>query len=540
MEIKNRDKINQLLCNVYAALMFIVMPLLQHNGYYESDLYKYYFYVGVTLLFTMIILYQQRYTLINRIKDNAKSKSITAIAAKSKALLMDLPIFEKLIIVYLLITTLSCILGLDFSIGFWGSDRWYMGLFMQYLMCVSLFVFARLWKPVIWPIYFAMLGSSIVFILGILMRFGIDPLGNYIGVSEFDRMWFVSTIGQTSWYSGYMCTIFPIGVGLFYLSKNKKDRIISFLYCVISFCALIIQDSDAVFIAAGATVLVLLWCASDSIEGLYTFLQLISTMLGCFVVMGIIRRSFIKYYTGDADSLSVKISENKAILIGFVILLIALLVLKAYGKDILERVYRDTKILSNIRKLLYAVICAAVLLFILAIPLNTFGIIEAFCGKRINNSYFIFNEWWGNRRGVIWIICVQVMKDMPLWRKFIGIGPDCLSIVTKYDPWCQGILTELFGEAVEVSNAHNEFLNAFIAEGLAGGIAYAGFWISCMIKYAKSRTARPEVLIGLLCIASYCGHNIVSYQTIVCTPFIFIIIGMCQACIKSEKDVNLK
>lgn len=64
-------------------------------------------------------------------------------------------------------------------------------------------------------------GSGITFILGILNRFGVDPLGMYKGISSSYQILFLSTIGQATWYSSYVCTVFAIGLCIFFCGKEQ-------------------------------------------------------------------------------------------------------------------------------------------------------------------------------------------------------------------------------------------------------------------------------------------------------------------------------
>lgn len=57
-------------------------------------------------------------------------------------------------------------------------------------------------------------------LLGILHRFSIDPLGMYQGLDESWQLLFLSTIGQASWYSGYVCVALTAGAAVFLLQRQ--------------------------------------------------------------------------------------------------------------------------------------------------------------------------------------------------------------------------------------------------------------------------------------------------------------------------------
>lgn len=134
-----------------------------------------------------------------------------------------------------------------------------MGLRTQLLMGASYFLISRFfpWKngkekrgtglggKLILYGFFS--GSGITFILGILNRFGVDPLGMYKGIRSSYQILFLSTIGQATWYSSYVCTVFAIGLCIFFTAENNKIRIASGLYCVLGFMTLVTQNSDSAF-----------------------------------------------------------------------------------------------------------------------------------------------------------------------------------------------------------------------------------------------------------------------------------------------------
>ena len=67
-----------------------------------------------------------------------------------------------------------------------------------------------------------MLASGGVFFVGIC-RFSIDPLGMYQGLDESWQLLFLSTIGQASWYSGYVCVALTAGAAVFLLQRQWES-----------------------------------------------------------------------------------------------------------------------------------------------------------------------------------------------------------------------------------------------------------------------------------------------------------------------------
>lgn len=138
------------------------------------------------------------------------------------------------VLLYMGASAISFVLS-DFRTDAWeGVSGWNMGLRTQLLMGASYFLISRFfpWKngkekrgtglggKLILYGFFA--GSGITFILGILNRFGVDPLGMYKGISSSYQILFLSTIGQATWYSSYVCTVFAIGLCIFLRQRAIK------------------------------------------------------------------------------------------------------------------------------------------------------------------------------------------------------------------------------------------------------------------------------------------------------------------------------
>lgn len=545
--------LKQIICTIYLAVLFVVYPLFQHDHYYDMGENKYKFYIISTIIFLVLLgiaiitdpdTYYKKGKGSNK-KKNKNTKTKTKNASESKtaskkdgvtSLFMEWfgpkSIVEKFVWAYLLFAIISFIFGIDKYYGFFGADGWHMGLLIQCIMIACFFVYAKAWKPSWTPVYLAMAGSAVVMLLGIVMRFGIDPLGNYEGLDAYYISSFNSTIGQSSWYSSYMCTVLPVGVALYYITKDSKVRVVSGLYTCLSFCALIMQDSDSAYIAIAGIYLVMLWVAFRNREYLARLVEIAVIMFGSFVFMGFVRRSLEYRFNGDPESISLKIADNKLIIVAFVIMVVIRAIL-AVGpvQKVCDKAFDNVKVLNIVRTVLFSLIALMVVAVIAFVPLNTKGVF----GEPIYNSFLYFDEMWGNRRGASWRACWMIFSDYSIFRKLIGIGPDSLAIVTQYNDTYRTILDTVFASDNVLTCAHNEFFNAIVVYGLLGGIAYIGIFVSSIIRFVKESKVMPIIIAGAICVAAYCGHNVFCYQTVICTPFILVIIGICESVLNDIK-----
>ena len=119
--------------------------------------------------------------------------------------------------------------------------------------------------------------SFVVFLLGILNRYGINPLGMVSAGPGF-----ISTIGNINWYCGYWSVIFPLGAGWFLFLEQAKDestkkylmkKSLLLLYTAVGFTAGVTQGSDSCLLVLAALVVLTGSLSMKSIEKLKRFVD---------------------------------------------------------------------------------------------------------------------------------------------------------------------------------------------------------------------------------------------------------------------------
>ena len=134
----------------------------------------------------------------------------------------------------------------------------------------------------------------------------------------------------------------------------------------------------------------------------------------------------------------------------------------------------------------------------------------------------IFDDSWGNGRGYIWKLVIDVFKSQSIWHKLIGIGPDCLEYAI-YD--YLGSRTNYFGE-IAITSAHNEVLNYLVTVGIIGCVIYVAIIAYSIITYIRLEDNNKYFFVIALCVCSYFVHNIFCYTQIMATPFLYILLGI--------------
>ncbi|MCR5421061.1 MAG: O-antigen ligase family protein [Lachnospiraceae bacterium] len=523
--------------SVYCALFFITMPLLYHDRYYDIGNFKYnlFMYLTVTFLslaFIMLIIY---------LPIQYKEGKITLTTAK--ALIKNLSVLDWFVIAFAIASFLSFLFSPSrtneyptfflfksaeetsvVNLPWEGYNGWNMGLRSQLMFAAIYFLTSRLflksWKKDL--LYIILSTSSIVFFLGILHRFHIDPLGLYEGLSEYYISKFLSTLGQATWYSSFMMVILPIGMVFYMFNDNKKSvsNILLTIYISLGAATFVTQNSDSAYPAFGAIVIVLFAVSFISNDRFIRFLEMLLVMLGAMKIIGLFQILFPERTT-ELDSLSLFISQSPVTLV----LLILLIIAYVFAKKAINSNKLDITKYKKIRNIFLILIVLAIPAIIILVYLNTKGLLPTTAFQNI--EYLTFNDQWGNSRGFTWKETIETMKE-PVWKKMMltGPGPDCYATVL-YSSDIRSAQLYSFWNGEVIVCAHNEWLNMLFNEGILGFISYFGIFATAFVLFIR-KYDNPVLVAGSASIIGYVLHNFFCYQQILCTPMIFFIIALCE------------
>lgn len=510
--VEEKDTITILL-EYMVTLLFLILviflPIYMKEGFYKIGDVKYTLYANVTklalpVLFGMVILY----FICNYKKWNLQR------------LLKNISLLDCMVIVYLLFVFLSSALS-NYHDKIWaGYSGWFMGLYSQISFVCIYFLISRYGQNAM-AIIFCLCGTAgYAYLMGILNRFLIDPLGVYEGLQEYYKLQFLSTLGQASWYSAFVCTVLPIGLYFFWSSKKRWVRIVSGIFSFLGFSTLVTQNSDSAYIALLCFMGAFLWFAVEDIWHLQRFFQMAILFLLSVKVMYIGTIIHPENMIGSLDTLS-------QFLIGSSLTWILLVVCVVIWGCLLlcqkKEIYNQ-KLMKIIRNLIYLLVGIVIILAIVLLVLGTKGLLPENVMVILRQiPYLYWTDYWGSGRGFTWRFTGNMFKEMSLGKKLFGVGPECYPYY-GYE-FAAADLNAKWGSNI-LTNAHNEWLTAVINYGILGGIAYLGIFVSAVAGFAK-KAAKSPILIGIIaCIFSYGGHNLFCYQTVLCTPFIFMFMGI--------------
>lgn len=516
--------IQSCIIELYLFAMFMIYPFYHGDGFRKMGVHKYEFFRwSAAAMLGGVLLPALFYSIVLLYKKQVKLQ---------RDMWRKLSMLDCAVFAYALFAALSYVFS-DFRAEAWeGANGWYMGMQAQLIFVLLYFVISRLWirnRRVLW---YLLLGSAGAFILAIMHRFMIDPLHMYVGLEDWQILQFLSTLGQATWYSSYVCTLYPIGIFLFWHCKEKKYRIPAAAYSVLAFATVVTQNSDSAYISLVLLLLLLFWFSFESNHAMKRFLEVLLLMLADFKLMGILQTVFADRAV-QLDRLSVFMSQSIATWI-------ALAIVAAVYVGLCEADKKGKVQITRLRFIRVAVLITFVAVILAAaafIVINTRNINAGRTDGFIShNQYLYFNNAWGNGRGTTWMHTADMWRELPLSRKLIGVGPDAYSFYSYSVPEYAERLHTAWGN-VTLTNAHNEWMNAFICYGILGAVSYIAIFITAVVRFTRARESRPLVFAVALCAVSYMGHNLFCYQQVLCTPFMFILFGIGEAVMRREKMI---
>lgn len=407
----------------------------------------------------------------------------------------------------------------------YGTQGWYIGFLTFLILVFMYFAVSRFLKysNVIWiPI---MIATSVIFLWGMLNRYGIFPIEmTYANAS------FIASLGNINWFAGYVSVLAPIIVGLFYGAKSGKEKALLLIPLILSNGIVLLNNSDSIVFAYAVMYLFLFCYSLDNEDKMVRFTWLAFS----FSATGMGFYFIDKALPGVKEGTS-RFSDIFTKGITAVMIFLACLALAAFmGLCEEGKINYPEKLAIKLRKIILVLVVAGLFLYILFVFINTktSGAIPII-GSR---GMFVFNESWGSHRGATWISGGLLYKDLSLGKKLIGTGPDTFYFALKDNPTAFAFAESVFGKS-RLTNAHNELLTLLVNVGLLGTGAFLFMSISAVKAFAKAAAKKPYIIAFALSVISYLANNIFSFQQVTNTPFFFLVIALgAAAVVKAQSE----
>ena len=517
MRVFLKTMIDYAIC-IYLVMILSVMPFYNQNGYSRIGTDKSVFFNTVCVnagrilapavaVYFMLLVFKFRKKTWKMLKDNL---TVTDLFAAGYGLMLIISYFCS-----------------DYrSSSLWGSTGWYMGFWPQMFLVLTYFLVSKLWTPRKWVFYLGLAASFVVFALGYLNRFGVDPLKMDIGLDSF-----ISTIGNINWYCGYLVSVFFAGAALLWQQNTEKPwhRILLALYVLVGFGSLVSQGSDSGIVTLGV-VMVVMFCLSVRDSGRMLMFWLEMTLLGCACMITYIVRTAMPedipaYDTGLAELLT----HGR---ISFAMTFVSLLVLAGTARSVKKRLYTG-KVFGILAKCAVSILAVGITTFVILIIMNT--IRPGSIGPLSKYPQFTFSEAWGSGRSTTWSAGWQCFTEQNALHKLTGVGPDAMSAYL-YKDGSKELLEQVqkrFG-SLTLTNAHNEWLTVLVNTGVLGLFTFAGMMSTAVFRYLRQAGNHWIVCAFGICLLAYTINNVFSFQQAMNVSTIFAIFGMGGAFLRAE------
>lgn len=513
-------KAGNLFTTAYLLLIFGIYPFYMHQGYVDIGKAKFQFFIysslaaaGILALISIILAMQ----------------NISCRIKKHEPYLIDwnrLSLTDLFVIMYAVELFVSYSFSDFKEEALWGTEGWYMGLIPRLTLCALYFFISRLWNKneLIW--YICIAASVGVFALGILDRFSI-----YLIPLKVRQPDFISTLGNINWFCGYLSVLAPVGICRFLFTESKdwsgedsfRNGWVKFacgIYTIIVFMAGFCQGGDSIFLFYGALFFLLMWISLKKREWFMNFVLIISFWGFAAQAVRLLRLILPEGYNYDTDNLCVRLTDSDFTLALGVAALVVYFLLKRQR----TKVWLKEKKCKSLHKIMVALLISSCLIWLVLAGFNTRFKISGL-GQ---NSFFLLNESWGNGRGAIYKSATEILRQMPVSHRLIGVGPDCFSAYAYSLPKTAEKMRAVFGSS-RLTNAHNELLTCLVNEGILGVFLITGIFVPFVKRCMGKGKGNPVFYIFSISIICYFCHNMVSFAQVLNLPFLFLILGMGEA-----------
>jgi hypothetical protein len=417
------------------------------------------------------------------------------------------------IIGFAAVTLLSAILSPYNSVAdVWGGyyER-HDGAITQLLYVVVFFIISRWYKPR--ELDFRLFGISaiLVALIGIFQFYGMDffklwpndnPMYPEYHVNNFYNIFFRSTLGNVNIVSSYVC-ISMLLCGFLFVRMKSKWRPLWLAASALNFWLMELAGADSGRVGLIVIMLLAIPFVVDTRKALGKTLILVSSWIAVYTLQKLLYDMHI-LQTRTFGSLL-------PYLFAFVVILAAGTFLASWDDE------RDQD--TNTKwKLGVILIVACIIVGIIGVEIlgrrdeesNNPGIIYEFREILHGN----IKDEFGTYRVYVWRNALSVYKDNPI----IGSGPDTFYYVFPEE--AQGH----YGETYE--NAHNEYVQILICQGIIGLVCYLIFILGILIKSIPKAFKNPLLMAVMAAFAGYCVQAFFNLSVPIVTPLLWVFAGM--------------
>ena len=482
----------------YSLLIFFILPLYMKNGFVMIGDAKYELYFKGTVLMAGISLLTLLSGIVSGKADLKKERSYAEIMA----------------VFFALVTLISIFLSMDTRVATWGYTDWHMGGITQLMTIFGFFVMKNWAEDDRWSWIFLGVSSLIVCGLSVANRHGADPLNVYGGMNwiDWNRRNLIATIGNINWACCFMAIGVPLLLWAAWIAEGKF-RIWGYVGAWLAIAGIWLQGSESGILDLAVVMTVLLWISADRWDRLLRTIEIITLIPLFWSVYSILKFNLVAPIEADLT--------GKFYSLLWLIPLSACLIIRYGAGKMAKRGGEACLLKKPIRIGIALILLAGVGIWVLC------QVSDGFWALLGNRDLLRFSDSWGSLRGVVWKESVGCFGKMGISQKLFGAGPDCYAVLLESMD-VRFVVKGQWENAI-YANAHNEFLTMLINEGILGVATYYGIYACVALKLASDRRLQPKTVLGIMIMTSYFANQFLSFQQIVSTPVMLLILGIMDA-----------
>lgn len=520
----------------YVMMMGVVMPFYYRRataygtiGSDKAAFFQTWAFVAAKGMLVLLPVYAG-FSLFCRLRENRKQKGWLVQLFRER--LDALSLTDQFACFYAAVLCLSYYYTAYRDTAWLGTDGWYMGFLPQLCFLLFYFCISRFTQRTdrVRLLLAMAVVSFVVFLLGILNRFGVNPLGMAYSGPDF-----ISTIGNINWYCGYWSVLFPLSAGVFLFGGEKnggcgcRRRLLAGIALFAGFATGLSQGSDSGILALFA-LLFLCGCLSmENGEQLGKYMELLVIFCAAALMLGIVQLCFPErnQYVTAAYRILVQKPFAPVLGVGF-----------AGLRFFWEHQKNKEQNMRHIKRLWRCLACGlgvGLLLFVILVIRNTRE--PGSIGSLSGYSLFTFNEQWGSSRGATWTLGMQTWLSQDTLHRLLGVGPDCMAayIYSGADEALLAATQAVFGNH-RLTNAHGELLSVLVNMGVLGLVGFAGMVISGLCRLLRGRRKCVWCAACGLCIFCYLANNLFSFWQIMNISQMFLVLGLGEGFLRNQGE----
>ncbi len=136
---------------------------------------------------------------------------------------------------------------------------------------------------------------------------------------------------------------------------------------------------------------------------------------------------------------------------------------------------------------------------------------------------------FGNGRGYIWRLSLELYQSLPVAKRITGVGPNCFMYAwNDHMAMNPSLITEFIEhfDDLALTSAHSEYFDYLINTGILGFLSYIAVIITLLMTFLNKGTNCGAKEISMLCCTIYLCYMLLNFSIVCATPYFFIFMGI--------------